>query len=77
MKIKAYICPSCGAPPDVNYDTTFSFCPHCGCKIHISYEGEAAPKRSAAVHGGGYRGAGSAVDPEVAAKLDWTELKRK
>lgn len=44
MKIKAYTCPSCGAPLDVNYDTTFTFCPHCGCKIHISYEGEAAPK---------------------------------
>lgn len=44
MKIKAYICPSCGAPLDVDYDTTFTFCPHCGCKIHISYEGEAAPK---------------------------------
>lgn len=44
MKIKAYTCPSCGAPLDVNYDTTFTFCPHCGCKIHISYEGEAVPK---------------------------------
>ena len=37
MKIKAYTCPSCGAPLDVNYDTTFTFCPHCGCKLHISY----------------------------------------
>ena len=36
MKIKAYTCPSCGGPLDVNYDTTFTFCPHCGCKIHIS-----------------------------------------
>lgn len=44
MKIKAYICPSCGAPLDVNYDTTFTFCPHCGCRLHISYEGETAPK---------------------------------
>ena len=44
MKIKAYICPSCGAPLDVNYDTTFTLCPNCGCKIHISYEGGAAPK---------------------------------
>ncbi len=44
MNIKAYICPSCGAPLDVNYDTTFTFCPHCGCKLHISYEGEAAPQ---------------------------------
>ena len=44
MQIKAYTCPSCGAPLDVNYDTTFTFCPHCGCKIHISYEGEAAPQ---------------------------------
>ena len=44
MKIKAYICPSCGAPLDVNYDTTFTFCPSCGNRLHISYEGEAAPK---------------------------------
>lgn len=44
MKIKAYICPSCGAPLDVNYDTTFTFCPNCGNRLHISYEGEAAPK---------------------------------
>ena len=44
MKIKAYICPSCGAPLDVNYDTTFTLCPNCGCKIHISYEGEEAPR---------------------------------
>ena len=44
MKINAYTCPSCGAPLDVNYDTTFTFCPSCGCKIHISYEGEEAPK---------------------------------
>ena len=44
MKIKAYTCPSCGAPLDVNYDTAFTICPHCGCKVHISYEGEEAPK---------------------------------
>ena len=44
MKTKAYICPSCGAPLDVNYDTTFTFCPHCGCRLHISYEEETAPK---------------------------------
>ena len=44
MKIKAYICPSCGAPLDVNYDTTFTFCPHCGCRLHISYEEETAPQ---------------------------------
>lgn len=44
MRIKAYTCPSCGAPLNVNYDTTFTFCSQCGCKIHISYEGEAAPK---------------------------------
>lgn len=44
MRIKAYTCPSCGGPLDVNYDTRFTFCPHCGCKIHISYEGETAPK---------------------------------
>lgn len=45
MKVKAYICPSCGAPLDVNYDTTFTFCPNCGNRLHISYEGEAAPKK--------------------------------
>ena len=44
MKIDAYTCPSCGAPLNVEFDTTFTFCPHCGCKIHISYEGEAKPK---------------------------------
>ena len=44
MKINAYTCPSCGAPLDVDYDTTFTLCPSCGCRIHISYEGEAAPK---------------------------------
>lgn len=43
MRIKAYTCPSCGVPLDVKYDTTFTCCPHCGCKVHISYEGEAAP----------------------------------
>ena len=46
MKIKAYICPSCVAPLDVNYDTTFTFCPNCGNRLHISYEGEAAPKKT-------------------------------
>lgn len=46
MKVKAYICPSCGAPLDVNYDTTFTFCPNCGNRLHISYEGEAAPKKT-------------------------------
>ena len=44
VKIKAYTCPSCGAPLEVEYDTTFTFCPQCGCRLHISYEGEAAPK---------------------------------
>lgn len=44
MKIKAYTCPSCGAPLDVNYDTTFTFCPQCGCRLHISYEGGRSPK---------------------------------
>ena len=44
MDIKAYTCPSCGAPLDVKYDTTFTRCSHCGCKIHISYEGEGTPK---------------------------------
>lgn len=46
MKIKAYTCPSCGGPLDVNYDTTFTFCPHCGCKIHISYEGGSRAEKS-------------------------------
>ena len=44
MKIEAYTCPSCGGPLDAHYDTTFTSCPHCGCKLHISYEGEAAPQ---------------------------------
>ena len=44
MKIKAYICPSCGAPLVVNYDTTFTFCPNCGNRLHISYEGKPRPK---------------------------------
>lgn len=44
MKIKAYNCPSCGAPLDVEYDTTFTEFPHCSCEIHISYEGDTAPK---------------------------------
>ena len=43
MDIKAYICPQCGASLDVNQSTTFTFCPHCGNKLHISYEGETPP----------------------------------
>ena len=34
MKINAYTCPSCGAPLDVDHDTTFTLCPSCGCRIH-------------------------------------------
>ena len=44
MKIHAYTCPSCGALLDVRFDTTFTRCPSCGCRVHISYEGESAPK---------------------------------
>lgn len=44
MKIHAYTCPSCGAPLEVSFDTTFTRCSSCGCRVHISYEGEAAPK---------------------------------
>lgn len=43
MGTKAYPCPSCGAPMEMNDDTPFHFCPHCGCKIHSSHEGETAP----------------------------------
>lgn len=43
MEIKAYICPQCGASLDVNQSTTFTFCPHCGTRLHISYQGEQDP----------------------------------
>ena len=44
MRIQAYICPPCGAPLNVKENATFTFCSQCGCKIHISYEGEEAPR---------------------------------
>ena len=44
MRIQAYICPPCGAPLNVKENATFTFCSQCGCKIHVSYEGEEAPR---------------------------------
>lgn len=44
MDIKAYTCPSCGAPLEVKYDTAFTRCSHSGTRVHISYEGEGRRK---------------------------------
>ena len=43
MEIKAYVCPQCGASLDVGQNTRFTYCPNCGNKLHISYEGDSAP----------------------------------
>lgn len=43
MEIKAYVCPQCGASLEVGPDTTFTFCPHCGSRLHISYKGKTPP----------------------------------
>ena len=40
MKIEAYTCPNCGAALDVERCANFAFCPHCGSKLHITYEKE-------------------------------------
>ena len=40
MKIEAYTCPNCGAALDVERCASFAFCPHCGSKLHITYEKE-------------------------------------
>ena len=44
MKNHAYTCPACGTPMEVGIDASDARCPGCGCRIHISFEAEAAGK---------------------------------
>lgn len=37
MEMKAYLCPACSAPLNVEEGATFTTCPNCGSKIQISY----------------------------------------
>ena len=44
MEIKAYTCPQCGAPLNVEEGTTFTQCQSCGSKIKITYSKNEIPQ---------------------------------